>query len=108
MSAININKTNFKHEVMDSEKPVLLDFWAPWCAPCRMVVPIIEEIASERADIKVGKINVDEQPELASEFGVMSIPTLVVMKNGKIVQRVSGARPKEAILEMLFNATAAY
>ena len=108
MSAININKTNFKHEVMDSEKPVLLDFWAPWCAPCRMVVPIIEEIASERSDIKVGKINVDEQPELASEFGVMSIPTLVVMKNGKIVQRVSGARPKEAILEMLFNATAAY
>ena len=108
MSAININKNNFKHEVMDSEKTVLLDFWAPWCAPCRMVVPIIEEIASERADIKVGKINVDEQPELASEFGVMSIPTLVVVKNGKVVQRVSGARPKEAILEMLFNATAAY
>ena len=108
MSAININKNNFKHEVMDSEKTVLLDFWAPWCAPCRMVVPIIEEIASDRADIKVGKINVDEQPELASEFGVMSIPTLVVVKNGKVVQRVSGARPKEAILEMLFNATAAY
>ena len=108
MSAININKNNFKHEVMDSEKTVLLDFWAPWCAPCRMVVPIIEEIASERSDIKVGKINVDEQPELASKFGIMSIPTLVVMKNGKIVQRVSGARPKNAILEMLFNATAAY
>ena len=101
MSAININKNNFKHEVMDSEKPVLLDFWAPWCAPCRMVVPIIEEIASERADIKVGKINVDEQPELASKFGIMSIPTLVVMKNGKIVTKVSGARPKKAILEML-------
>ena len=82
-------------------KYVLLDFWAPWCAPCRMVVPIIEEIASEREDIKVGKINVDEQPELASEFSIMSIPTLVVMKNGKIVQQVSGARPKNAILEML-------
>ena len=78
-----------------------LDFWAPWCAPCRMVVPIIEEIAGERPDIKVGKINVDEQPELASEFSIMSIPTLVVMKNGKIVQQVSGARPKKAILEML-------
>ena len=108
MSAININKNNFQNEIMDSEKTVLLDFWAPWCAPCRMVVPIIEEIASEREDIKVGKINVDEQHELASEFGIMSIPTLVVMKNGKIVQQVSGARPKEAILEMLFNATAAY
>ena len=82
-------------------KYVLLDFWAPWCAPCRMVVPIIEEIAGERPDIRVGKINVDEQPELASKFSIMSIPTLVVMKNGKIVQQVSGARPKKAILEML-------
>ena len=101
MSAININKNNFQNEIMDSEKTVLLDFWAPWCAPCRMVVPIVEEIASEREDIKVGKINVDEQPELASKFSIMSIPTLVVMKNGKIVQQVSGARPKKAILEML-------
>ena len=101
MSAININKNNFQNEIMDSEKTVLLDFWAPWCAPCRMVVPIIEEIASERPDIKVGKIIVDEQPELASKFSIMSIPTLVVMKNGKIVQQVSGARPKKAILEML-------
>ena len=101
MSAININKNNFQNEIMDSEKTVLLDFWAPWCAPCRMVVPIIEEIASERPDIKVGKINVDEQPELASKFGIMRIPTLVVMKNRKIVQQVSGARPKNAILEML-------
>ena len=108
MSAININKNNFQDEVLNSNKTVLLDFWASWCAPCRMVVPIVEEIAGERRDIKVGKINVDEQPELASKFGIMSIPTLVVMKNGKIVQRVSGARPKEAILEMLFNATAAY
>ena len=101
MSAIIINKNNFQNEIMDSEKTVLLDSWAPWCAPCRMVVPIIEEIAGERPDIKVGKINVDEQPELASEFSIMSIPTLVVMKNGKIVQQVSGARPKNAILEML-------
>ena len=101
MTAININKNNFQNEVMNSDKPVLLDFWAPWCAPCRMVVPIIEEIAGERPDIKVGKINVDEQPELASEFSIMSIPTLVVMKNGKIVQQVSGVRPKNAILEML-------
>ena len=101
MSAININKNNFQNEIMDSEKTVLLDFWASWCAPCRMVVPIIEEIAGERPDIKVGKINVDEQSELASEFSIMSIPTLVVMKNGKIVQQVSGARPKKAILEML-------
>jgi len=101
MSAININKNNFQNEIMDSEKTVLLDFWAPWCAPCRMVVPVIEEIAGERPDIKVGKINVDEQPELASKFSIMSIPTLVVMKNGKIVQQVSGARPKKAILERL-------
>ena len=101
MSAININKNNFQNEIMDSEKTVLLDFWAPRCAPCRMVVPVIEEIAGERPDIKVGKINVDEQPELASKFSIMSIPTLVVMKNGKIVQQVSGARPKKAILEML-------
>ena len=101
MTAININKNNFQNEIMDSEKTVLLDFWAPWCAPCRMVVSIIEEIASERPDIKVGKINVDEQPELASKFSIMSIPTLVVMKNGKIVTKVSGARPKKAILEML-------
>ena len=101
MSAININKNNFQNEVMNSDKPILLDFWAPWCAPCRMVAPTVEEIASERVEIKVGKINVDEQPELANKFGIMSIPTLVVMKNGKIVQRVSGVRPKNTILEML-------
>ena len=101
MSAVNINKTNFQEEVTRSDKPVLLDFWAPWCAPCRMVVPIIEEIADERPDIKVGKINVDEQPELASQFHVMSIPTVVVMKNGKIVNQVMVARPKAAILAMI-------
>ena len=101
MSAININKNNFQIEVMNSDKPVLLDFWAPWCGPCRMVAPVVEEIAREHPDIKVGKVNVDEQPELASEFGVMSIPTLVVMKNGKIVNQTVGARPKSAILAML-------
>ena len=101
MSAININKNNFENEVLNSDKTVLLDFWASWCAPCRMVVPIVEEIAGERRDIKVGKINVDEEPELANKFSIMSIPTLVVMKNGNIVQQVSGARPKNVILEML-------
>ena len=101
MSAININQSNFQSEVMNSDKPVLLDFWAPWCGPCRMVVPIVEEIAEELSDIKVGKVNVDEQPELASQFSVMSIPTLVVMKNGRIVNQATGARPKQAILGML-------
>ena len=86
MSAININKNNFQNEVLNSDKTVLLDFWASWCAPCRMVAPIVEEIAGERGDIKVGKINVDEEPELANKFSIMSIPTLVVMKNGKIVR----------------------
>ena len=101
MSAININKNNFQNEVVNSDKPVLLDFWASWCGPCRMMVPIVEEIANERSDIKVGKVNVDEQPELASMFGIVSIPTMVLIKNGKIVQQMSGARPKNAILEML-------
>ena len=101
MAAININNNNFLSEVMSSEKKVLLDFWAPWCGPCRMVVPLVEEIAKERPDIKVGKINVDENPELAKHFGVFSIPTLVVMENGKIVRQEQGARSKKAILSML-------
>ena len=101
MSAVNINNQNFVSEVMESDKKVLLDFWAPWCGPCRMVVPIVEEIAAERPDIKVGKINVDENPDLASRFGIMSIPTLVVMENGKVVNKAMGARPKAAILNLL-------
>lgn len=101
MSVININKNNFQNEVLNSEKPVLLDFWAPWCGPCRMVSPVVDEIASERGDIKVGKVNVDEQPELAAQFGVMSIPTLVVMKGGKVANQMVGARPKSQILAML-------
>ena len=101
MSVINVNKDNFKNEVMNSDKKVLVDFYASWCGPCRMVSPIIDEIAAERSDIKVVKVNVDEQSELAAEFGVMSIPTLVVIENGKIVNQMMGARPKEAILAML-------
>ena len=101
MSAINIHNHNFHNEVMNAEERVLLDFWAPWCGPCRMVVPIVEEIARERSDIKVGKVNVDEEPELASRFGVMSIPTLVVMEKGRITNQAVGARSKSAILSML-------
>ena len=101
MSVTNINKNNFRNEVLNSEKPVLLDFWASWCGPCRMVSPIVDEIAAERGDIKVGKVNVDEQPELAAQFGVMSIPTLVVIKGGRVVNQMVGARPKSQILAML-------
>ncbi len=101
MSAITIHKGNFQEEVIHSDKPVLLDFWAPWCGPCRMVAPVMEEIAEERPDIKVGKINVDEQPELAGQFGIMSIPTLVVIKEGKIAHQAVGARSKSQILAML-------
>ena len=101
MNAMQISHLNFFDEVLRSDKKVLLDFWAPWCGPCRMVSPVIDEIAAERADIKVGKINVDQEPELAQRFGVMSIPTLLVMENGKVVHKSAGARPKAAILSML-------
>ncbi len=101
MSVINIHSENFENEVMKSEKPVLLDFWASWCGPCRMVGPIVDEIAEERTDIKVGKVNVDEQQKLAAKFEIMSIPTLVVLKDGEVVQRSVGAKTKNEILEML-------
>lgn len=101
MSVIHVNKTNFDEVVLKSEMPVLLDFWAPWCGPCRMVGPILDDIAAERNDIKVCKVNVDEEPELATQYGIMSIPTLMVLKAGQITSQVSGARPKDQILSML-------
>ena len=101
MSALSITKNNFQEEVINSKKPVLLDFWASWCGPCRMLSPIVDEVAEERTDVKVGKVNVDEQPELAGEFGVMSIPTLLVFEQGKLVRQAVGARPKAGVLDLL-------
>lgn len=101
MSAIHITNNNFHEEVLNSDKTVLLDFWASWCGPCRMVSPIVDEVADSRSDIKVCKVNVDEQMELTSQFQIMSIPTLIVIKNGKIVNQAVGARSKEQILAML-------
>ena len=101
MSAVNVNRHNFREEVIQSDRPVLMDFWAPWCGPCRMVVPLVEQIAHEREDIKVVKINVDEEPELASQFKVMSIPTLVVFHEGRILNQAVGARSKASIEAMI-------
>lgn len=101
MSIITITKENFQKEVIESTQPVLLDFWASWCGPCRMLSPVIDEIADTVASVKVGKINVDEQPDLAAAFQIMSIPTLVVMKQGKVANQATGVRPKAEILEML-------
>ena len=101
MSIIHINKDNFHQEVLNSEKPVLLDFWAPWCGPCRMLAPILDQVAAERGDIKVAKVNVDEEPELAGQFRVYSIPTLAVVKDGQLVEQAVGARPKQQILNMI-------
>ena len=101
MSVVHITAENFEELVLKSEKPVLLDFWATWCGPCRMVAPIVEEIAAEREDIVVGKIDVDEQGALASNFGIVSIPTLVVMRGGKVVTTAVGYRPKADILKIL-------
>ncbi len=100
MSAIRLNKNNFE-QVRNNEGISLLDFYADWCGPCRMVLPLVEEIAEEREDLLVGKINVNDNPELAREFGVLSIPTLIVMKNGEIINRASGARSKDKILELV-------
>lgn len=101
MAVITITKENFEQEVLQSAKPVLLDFWASWCGPCRMLSPVVDEVAEERTDVKVGKVNVDEQPELAGQFGVMSIPTLLVFEQGKLVRQAVGARPKASVLELL-------
>jgi thioredoxin 1 len=101
MSVLHITKENFRQEVLESRKPVLLDFWANWCGPCRMVAPLVEEIAGELPDLKVGKVNVDEQQELAGAFQIMSIPTLVVVKDGRVVSQTVGVRPKQEILSIL-------
>ena len=100
MSVITITKENFAAEVLNSDKPVLLDFWASWCGPCRMLSPIVDQVADERPDVKVGKVNVDEQPDLAGQFGVMSIPALLVFKNGKLVNQSVGSRPKAGVLAL--------
>ena len=101
MSVINITKDNFRQEVVESDKPVLLDFWADWCTPCQMMGPVVDEIAGERPDIKVGNVNVTEQQELAAAFQIMSIPALMVFQDGKVVRQSVGARPKEQILSLL-------
>ena len=101
MAVLTITKDNFQKEVLENEKTVLLDFWASWCGPCRMLSPIVDQVAEERTDIQVGKVNVDEQPELARQFRVVSVPTLMVFKDGELVRRVVGGRSKEEILAML-------
>lgn len=101
MAAIKITKQNFEQEVLQSDKPVLVDFWAEWCAPCKMLLPVIEQLAEEVTDAKICKVNVDNDPELARQFKVMTIPTLLVFKNGEVVQQSIGVKPKEEILEML-------
>ena len=101
MAVINITKENFAQEVLHSEKPVLLDFWASWCGPCRMLSPVVDEVAEERTDVKVGKVNVDEQPELAGQFRIMSIPTLMVFRGGQAAAVKVGVTPKEELLNLL-------
>ncbi|MGI6261607.1 MAG: thioredoxin [Acutalibacteraceae bacterium] len=101
MAIVTVTKENFEKEVLQAEKPVMVDFWATWCGPCRMLSPIVDQLAEERADAVFGKVNVDEQQELAAQFGIMSIPTVVVFKNGKVVRQTVGAQPKAALEKML-------
>ena len=101
MSILTVTQENFETEILQSTKPVLLDFWAPWCAPCRMIAPVVEQIADEISAIKVGKVNVDDCPELAARYGVMTIPTLIVMKDGAVTHQTAGFKSKPAIIEML-------
>ncbi len=101
MEILHITKENFQTEVMESDKTVLLDFWAAWCGPCRMIAPVLEEVAQEREDVKVCKIDVDKEPELAQQFQIMSIPTLIVMEQGRIVNKALGAMPKNSVLALL-------
>lgn len=103
MTVIELNEVNFEHEVEKSKELTLVDFWAPWCGPCKMLSPIVDEIAEERNDVKVCKVNVDEEQVLAAKFGVMSIPTLILFKNGNIINKIIGVQPKAAILEMITN-----
>ena len=103
MSVISLSQSNFTEEVMNSDKPVLIDFWAPWCGPCRMVSPIVDEIAEEHSDVKVCKINVDDEPELARQFGIMSIPTLIVIKDGEIAEKAVGMRSKKDITDLIYG-----
>ena len=103
MAVMHVTKENFEAEVLQSEKPVLVDFWAGWCGPCKMVAPVLEEIASEVADVKITKVNVDEQPELAQKFQVMSIPTMVLIKEGKVVDTTVGAQPKVDLVRFIHS-----
>ncbi|MBC8611755.1 Thioredoxin [uncultured Ruminococcus sp.] len=101
MAVITITKENFEQEVLQAEQTVLVDFWASWCMPCKMLSPVVDEVAEENADVKVGKINIDEQPELAQQFRVMSIPTLAVFRGGKLVNQTVGVQPKSAIEDLI-------
>ena len=103
MAVMHVTKENFEAEVLQSEKPVVVDFWAGWCGPCKMVAPVLEEIAAEVADVKITKVNVDEQPELAQKFQVMSIPTMVLIKEGKVVDTTVGAQPKEDLVRFIHS-----
>lgn len=101
MSVITVTKENFSREVLSSDRPVLLDFWAPWCGPCRMLSPVIDRVAEENPDVLVGKVNVDEQPELAGQFQVMGIPMLAMVRDGRVVSTTAGLQPKEAVEQMI-------